>query len=321
MVQTEAPIIVPKMSEIVNYCQNCMLKYNYILANPKVRVFNKYLEIKLDTNDVDEIESDLIKGNDGSRGRLNEARLYCPPQNNYDKIHGKNVIKAELILIHENSKSHETTLSICIPIKTTTQRGLDAKQFEKIIGVATPDDMTTVSLSNFTVNNFIPISKYIILEDTKGAWYSSSGKNNIIIFYEATHLLNENLSRLENLINSDGITTNTFDLNSVKITKYDKLINGPGMSQNTGLTCYPIDKNTGKRIKPGYWSKSTGEDPVKVTEGGFGVSALVISIVSIIGLIILVIGCLVMYKRIKHKLGVVDSINSASKIGMSVKSN
>ena len=298
MTITNAPIIIPKFDDIKRYCQGCILKYNYILGNPTVTIKSKYLEIKLNTDTTEEIESNLING----KGILNEARLYCPPQNDYQNFSSQ--IKAELILIHSNG---DKTLSLCIPVRTGTGSAPRSQiQFDSIIKstkLGSVDEEIKASTFNFSVNDFIPRSKYIVLTNTTATWDNSSSNNNIIIFKDPIFISSESLAMLKNKIPSpDGTATQHFDINSGKITKYDKIINGPGMNQKASMTCYPVDMKTGKRIKPGYQSLATG-DVVKIPEvsSQFSGAGILYGILALLGVALIVYGCLFLYKRAKMK--------------------
>jgi len=262
MVFTEAPIIIPNLTEIKTNCQSCILKYNYILGNPTLTVVKKkYLEIKVNTDSTKEIESSLING----KGVLNEARLYCPPQNDYNtkNFSGVPKVDAELILLHTNNNANNNanTLSLCIPVRKGTSETKGSRQFDDIIKslpLADSDTVTVRSSNNFSVNNFIPKSKYIVLTKTTGTWEENTNNdnNNIIIFKDAIMISPSSFSKLEKAITSDG--TAPQNINPGKITKYDKIINGPGMNQKSSMTCYPVDMKTGKKIPPGFQSLSNG---------------------------------------------------------------
>lgn len=339
MVVTEAPIIIPDFDSIKKHCSSCAYKYNYILGNPTVTIRaegskNKYLEIKTYTQDTDEIDSKLIKG----RGRLREARLYCPAQNDYKNI--TSGVVAELVLIHSNSNSRkDETLSVCIPIKSVSTKGSKSDlQFSEIInslsgrGNRRANDEIPISTVNFTLNKFIPASRYIVLESVKGIWDSSSEreKNNILIFTPTektdttVKILKKDLNKLKELINSDGTTTTMPTSDSGNIRKYDKVVGSPGLNQSSKMKCYPIDLKTGKRIKPGFMSLSDGDivGYEKAQESSVTGTGIVIAVVGVLLLIGLLGLGYTFYKRLKLKVAKSASnmaTNAAGNIGANIK--
>lgn len=334
MVLTEAPIVIPEFNSIKKHCKSCAYQYNYILANPSGKIYaeggkNKYLVIETNTQDTDEVSSKLIDG----RGILREARLYSPPQNDY-KNNTDNIV-AELILIHSNRDNEkDNTLSVCIPIKKVGTATMNSeKQFSSIINAlkiaqANQEVAISASAGGFTLNNFIPRSKYIVLEGVKATWDSSSEKekNNILIFKDAIHIKISDFNILKNIIDSDGTTTNSVDGESYQIRKYDKKVNYPGLNQRSGMKCFPVDLKTGKRIKPGYMSTSDGNvvGYEQEKESSITGTTVVIGVLGVIGLIVL--GSLVytFYKRAALKAAKAGSNMAkaaAENIGASVKSS
>jgi hypothetical protein len=264
-------------SNITKSCStNCNFEYNYVIGNPVITNKDKYLDIKLNTeNSRYEIKSVLLgRENKAVKGKVLEARIYCPSINEY----GNDII-AELIIIHQGNTTSKR-LSLCIPIKKTSSSFINetttilntiaerAPNYQKDLS---EQDRIPLTFPNFTLNKLIPTSKYIIYKNAVPSW-DCNNNNNVIFFDKSEPLFisNAKYNILRLKLKESGTVKNT--VSESVLEKNTIGTKGPGINHKPQLHCYPIDIN-GRPIKQ---KKIDEKSDAKKEELDLGVSIYIL---------------------------------------------
>jgi len=265
---------------------NTNFSYNY--GNSSCSITNK--STYLDISCFDGINTI----NCGLTGDLyvTSVRLYRPSLNTYD---GRKA-DAELIITHSGGGKN---LYLCIPIESTTSSGGTTQWFRQIIPFAPSKEGATksINVSNFSLNDIIPKSTFIVYDGGTFDWGCS--KSDVMILFtldSAARIFYKNLKSLNNITKK-----HTYNVLStpeyLKLNKKGTLAGAgkkPGSSKSSTLTCSPILDQDGKNIEnpdESSWVKKSkdygSEINKKIEKYWIIVIGIIVGIIGLIGLIML----------------------------------
>lgn len=166
--QGNTPINVSNQS--IQRCSvTCNFNYDYGLSNLLTNTYTNYIKLSFNS------PSSKVEFQD-EYYQVNEVRLYSPSLNTY---YGKH-LDAELIIHHINSDSN---LLVCIPIQSNTNTSTSSTLFHSIIPhLGQIGQPTSINVSNYTLNSFIPKSSYYIYTNANLPYDSYNGSYTMIIF-------------------------------------------------------------------------------------------------------------------------------------------
>lgn len=132
----------------------CEYSFKYPQSNLNVANRGDYLSLKTDVSNAPPVVYNANKYD------VSEIRIYQPSLHSYS---GKKA-EAELIIIHNNVSS-QGNLLVCVPIVVGSGIPDSLSLFDTIISEVTktansPGSKTTVNISTFTLDKFIPIKSY-----------------------------------------------------------------------------------------------------------------------------------------------------------------
>ncbi len=184
-----------------NKCEStCHYAYNYGISSLTVNNKVDHLQFSYDSN-----SSNVTYNN--TKYNVEEIRLYKPSLNKYNGTH----LDAELIIHHTGDGANN--LLVCIPIKGSNSASTSMNMFKSIIPFSPPkNDSTSINVSNYTLNNFVPKGGYYSYIGTL-PYLPCTGKYNIILFDPniAANMSLDNLRTLGTLIQSLNPTIKNID--------------------------------------------------------------------------------------------------------------
>lgn len=171
-----APIDISKENVIGKCDLKCELSYHYNDSSCVATNRGDYISLAYDTS-----SSPPVTYNSSSYD-VKEVRIYSP------SLHSFNGTKAdgEFIIIH-NTYAGANPLLICIPIKSSNSGETSSKYLSNIIktvatNAPTIDEQTTVTISNFNLNAFVPKKPFFSYTATEPYQPCNEGKNEYIVF-------------------------------------------------------------------------------------------------------------------------------------------
>jgi len=245
-----APIDISK-DNILGKCDlKCEFSYHYNDSSCVATNRGEYISLAYDTS-----SSPPVTYNSSSYD-VKEIRIYSP------SLHSFNGTKAdgEFIIIH-NTYAGANPLLVCIPIKSNNSGEPNSKYLSAIIktvatNAPTTDEQTTVTISNFNLNAFVPKKPFFSYTGTEPYQPCNESKNEYIVFAteSAIGLSDIILSALKKVI-----TENTYDIKPSPGLFFNQ--KGPSSNVSSGqiyIDCQPVGESE--------------EEDVIVTDSGSGSS-------------------------------------------------
>lgn len=245
-----APIDISK-DNVVGKCDlKCEFSYHYNDSSCVATNRGEYISLAYDTS-----SSPPVTYN-SSAYDVKEIRIYSP------SLHSFNGTKAEgeFIIIH-NTYAGANPLLVCIPIKSSNTGEPNSKYLSTIIktiatNAPTTDEQTTVTISNFNLNAFVPKKPFFSYTGTEPYQPCNEGKNEYIVFAtdSAIGLSDIILSALKKVI-----TENAYDIKPSPGLFFNQ--KGPSSNVSSGqiyIDCQPVGESE--------------EEDVIVTDSGSGSS-------------------------------------------------
>lgn len=166
--QGNTPINVSNQS--IQRCSvTCNFSYDYGLSNLLTNTYSNYVKLSFNS------PSSKVEFQD-EYYQVNEVRLYSPSLNTYYGEH----LDSELIIHHINS---DNNVLVCIPIQSNTKSSSSSKLFHSIIPhLGQIGQPTSINVSNYTLNSFIPKSSYYIYNNANLPYDSYNGSYTMILF-------------------------------------------------------------------------------------------------------------------------------------------
>jgi carbonic anhydrase len=245
-----APIDISKDNVIGKCDLKCEFSYHYNDSSCVATNRGEYISLAYDTS-----SSPPVTYN-SSAYDVKEIRIYSP------SLHSFNGTKAEgeFIIIH-NTYAGANPLLVCIPIKSSNTGEPNSKYLSAIIktvatNAPTTDEQTTVTISNFNLNAFVPKKPFFSYTGTEPYQPCNEGKNEYIVFAtdSAIGLSDIILSALKKVI-----TENAYDIKPSPGLFFNQ--KGPSSNVSSGqiyIDCQPVGESE--------------EEDVIVTDSGSGSS-------------------------------------------------
>lgn len=245
-----APIDISKDNVLGKCDLKCEFSYHYNDSSCVATNRGEYISLAYDTS-----SSPPVTYNSSSYD-VKEVRIYSP------SLHSFNGTKAEgeFIIIH-NTYAGANPLLVCIPIKSSNTGEPSSKYLSSIIktvatNAPTTDEQTTVTISNFNLNAFVPKKPFFSYTGSEPYQPCNEGKNEYIVFAtdSAIGLSDIILSALKKVI-----TENTYDIKPSPGLFFNQ--KGPSSNVSSGqiyIDCQPVGESE--------------EEDVIVTDSGSGSS-------------------------------------------------
>jgi len=245
-----APIDISKDNVIGKCDLKCEFSYHYNDSSCVATNRGEYISLAYDKS-----SSPPVTYN-SSAYDVKEIRIYSP------SLHSFNGTKAEgeFIIIH-NTYAGANPLLVCIPIKSSNTGEPNSKYLSAIIktvatNAPTTDEQTTVTISNFNLNAFVPKKPFFSYTGTEPYQPCNEGKNEYIVFATDTAigLSDIILSALKKVI-----TENAYDIKPSPGLFFNQ--KGPSSNVSSGqiyIDCQPVGESE--------------EEDVIVTDSGSGSS-------------------------------------------------
>ena len=245
-----APIDISKDNVLGKCDLKCEFSYHYNDSSCVATNRGEYISLAYDTS-----SSPPVTYNSSSYD-VKEIRIYSP------SLHSFNGTKAdgEFIIIH-NTYAGANPLLVCIPIKSSNTGEPSSKYLSTIIktvatNAPTTDEQTTVTISNFNLNAFVPKKPFFSYTGTEPYQPCNEGKNEYIVFAteSAIGLSDIILSALKKVI-----TENAYDIKPSPGLFFNQ--KGPSSNVSSGqiyIDCQPVGESE--------------EEDVIVTDSGSGSS-------------------------------------------------
>lgn len=186
----------------------CNYTYNYTLSDLVATTYDNYIQLSYNSpNSKIEYQDENYQ--------VNEVRLYAPSLNKY---YGKQY-DGEIIIHHTSS---DKNLIICIPIEKSDKSSSSSQLLHGIIPfLGQKNQPTSINVSNYTLNSFIPKGSYFIYNNANLLYPPYNGSYNYLLFDTTQSLYNNgnNPITIENKV----ININTSDYN--RLIKLIKPIN------------------------------------------------------------------------------------------------
>jgi len=171
-----APIDISK-GNVVGRCDlKCEFSFHYNDSACIATNRGDYISLSYDTS-----SSPPVTYNSSSYD-VKEVRIYSPSLHSFNgtKVDG------EFIIIH-NSASGSSPLFVCVPIKSSNSGETSGKNLTTIVqtvasNAPAEDEQTTVSISRFNLNAFVPRKPFFSYTGTEPFQPCSTGKNEYIVF-------------------------------------------------------------------------------------------------------------------------------------------
>lgn len=235
-----APIDISKIN-ITGKCDlKCEFSFHY---NDSVCVATNrgnYISLSYDTS-----SSPPVTYNSAAYD-VTEVRIYSP------SLHSFNGTKTdgEIIIIH-NSASGSNPLFVCIPVKSSNTGETSGKNLTSIVQTVSSnapaeDEKTTVSISRFNLNAFVPRKPFFSYTASEPFQPCSSGKIEYIVFStdSAIGVAERVISSLQKVISE-----NSYDIKPSPGLFFNEKgpTNGPGSDQ-IYIDCQPVGKSDEQEI-------------------------------------------------------------------------
>lgn len=245
-----APIDISKDNVLGKCDLKCEFSYHYNDSSCVATNRGEYISLAYDTS-----SSPPVTYN-SSAYDVKEIRIYSP------SLHSFNGTKAEgeFIIIH-NTYAGANPLLVCIPIKSSNTGEPNSKYLSAIIktvatNAPTTDEQTTVTISNFNLNAFVPKKPFFSYTGTEPYQPCNESKNEYIVFAteSAIGLSDIILSALKKVI-----TENAYDIKPSPGLFFNQ--KGPSSNVSSGqiyIDCQPVGESE--------------EEDVIVTDSGSGSS-------------------------------------------------
>lgn len=258
---------------------NCSYQFKYQASTCTVTNKRKYLLLGYEQND-----SQIVYNN--SNYVVDEIRLYSSSVN---KFNGSRAV-AELIVLHKNNRGEY--LAVCVPFIKTNSGAPSAHLLSKIVA-ATPTTKgtpTSVSISNYSLNHFIPKAPFF---SCRGAlpWDRSFKNVDYVIFNlqdTIAKIDNRTLERLQRLIYSQQFAktkTTPFYHNETGSTN----IGGGKKDDDIYIEC---DRVTSKQFSEGSFNEEVTQNNETTALGTAFSADLLYKLGAVGGLIAVIIGLL-----------------------------
>ena len=230
---------------------------------------------------------------------VTEVRIYSP------SLHSFNGTKTdgEFIIIH-NSASGSNPLFVCIPVKSSNTGETSGKNLTSIIqtvasNAPAEDEKTTVAISRFNLNAFVPRKPFFSYTATEPFQPCSSGKIEYIVFSTDTAIgVGEKvIGALQKVISE-----NSYDIKLSPGLFFNEKgpTNGPGSDQ-IYIDCQPVGESD--------------EQEIMVTDSGSSVSSITFENIMENKYFIMFLGCISFIIIIFLIKTAVYSFKPAAKIG------
>lgn len=166
--QGNTPINVS--TQTIQKCSvTCNFTYDYGISNLLANTYTNYVKLSFNSP-MSKVEFQ------DEYYQVNEVRLYSPSLNTY---YGKH-FDAELIIHHVNS---DNNLLVCIPIQSNNNSSSSSKLFDSIVpNLGQVGQPTSINVSNYTLNSFIPKSSYYLYNKANLPYSSFNGNYKMIVF-------------------------------------------------------------------------------------------------------------------------------------------
>jgi carbonic anhydrase len=175
-----APIDISKDNVLGKCDLKCEFSYHYNDSSCVATNRGDYISLTYDTSTTPPVTYN------SSSYDVKEIRIYSP------SLHSFNGTKAdgEFIIIH-NTYAGANPLLVCIPIKTSNTGEPSSKYLSSIIrtvanNAPTTDEQTTVNISNFNLNAFVPKKPFFSYTGTEPYQPCNEAKNEYIVFASET---------------------------------------------------------------------------------------------------------------------------------------
>lgn len=230
-----APIDISKDNVLGKCDLKCEFSYHYNDSSCVATNRGEYISLAYDTS-----SSPPVTYN-SSAYDVKEIRIYSP------SLHSFNGTKTdgEFIIIH-NTYAGANPLLVCIPIKSSNASEPNSKYLSTIIktvatNAPTTDEQTTVTISNFNLNAFVPKKPFFSYTATEPYQPCNEGKNEYIVF------ANDSAIALPDIILSalkKVISENAYDIKPSPGLFFNK--KGPSSNVSSGqiyIDCQPVGES------------------------------------------------------------------------------
>lgn len=186
----------------------CNYTYNYTISDLVATTYDNYIQLSYNSpNSKIEYQDENYQ--------VNDVRLYAPSLNKY---YGKQY-DAELIIHHTSS---DKNLIICIPIEKNDKSSSSSQLLHGIIPfLGQKNQPTSINVSNYTLNSFIPKGSYFIYNDANLLYPPYNGSYNYLLFDTTSSTYNNGNNNIT--IENKVININSNDYN--RLIKLIKPIN------------------------------------------------------------------------------------------------
>lgn len=177
---------------------------------------------------------------------VKEIRIYSP------SLHSFNGTKSEgeIIIIH-NTFAGANPLLVCVPIKSSNSTDTNSKNLSTIINTVASnapsvDEKTTISISNFNLNAFVPKNPFFSYTATEPYQPCNKSKNDYIVYASDSSigLTDSVLSVLKKVI-----TKNAYDIKPSPGLYYNE--KGPSSKVDSSqiyIDCQPVGHSEEKEV-------------------------------------------------------------------------
>lgn len=239
------PINIKTSNKSGGCSNNCKFECDYHNSTCVANNKGTYLSLS-----YDKINKPPVKYNDISLD-VNEIRIYSPSLHKYEGIEQD----GEMVIIH---KGNDTNLAVCVPIKINNNdnNAIFNELLEECIRyVPDENNSSTLNLSDYNLNNFIPINSPFISYSSKLP-FDCNVYYNVIVFGNKTQYISvstENLDALRKTISQE-----TYNIDNTM--KY--FVNSTGAVKNktnTFIRCYSTNEIPTELPNPDNDNTKTGD--------------------------------------------------------------
>lgn len=238
--EATAPIDISRESVVGKCDLKCEFSFHYNDSSCVATNRGDYISLSYDTS-----SSPPVTYNSASYD-VKEVRIYSP------SLHSFNGTKAdgEFIIIH-NSASGSNPLFVCIPVKSSNTGEVSSKHLTIIVqtlasNAPAEDEKTTVAISKFNLNAFVPRKPFFSYTATEPFQPCSSGKNDYIVYNSdsAIGVAERVIWALQKIISE-----NTYDIKPSPGLFFNEKgpTNGPGSDQ-IYIDCQPVGESEEQEI-------------------------------------------------------------------------
>uniref|UniRef100_A0A6C0KP85 Alpha-carbonic anhydrase domain-containing protein n=1 Tax=viral metagenome TaxID=1070528 RepID=A0A6C0KP85_9ZZZZ len=194
------------LSSITGKCDyKCSYSFNYINSSCMITNRGDYLSILYDNSSSPPVVYNTLNYD------VKEIRLYSPSLHSYSG----NKTDGEFIIVH-NCITGAAPLLVCIPINTNNTTSISSMFFKTAIDTvadSAPADgeTTTVSISQFNLNDFVPKKPFFSYTATE-PYQPCSTTVDFIVFDPLTislDITSDSLSKLQSIIANNGYDVKT----------------------------------------------------------------------------------------------------------------